>query len=259
MLTDTQVSQFEADHGIRLPEEFWWFVTRIGHGGYGPACGLLPMERWICRGAAKRGERLDQPFPVDPDLEVPTSLDMHDGIVGSCPGTIQVADGGCTTYTLLVVTGSGRGRLVEDYGDLAAPRYCADSDFLSWYERWLDFVLAGHRSLTSFSHQMAGDEDRLVATLRHDPSTARRRAAAYTFITYPGPSDMLVGSLLQALAAEPHPAVRETILRALAAQDEDDPELPTAALADPHPRIRSLAAGMVDSRTPNVHSGHSPR
>ncbi|MFD0526190.1 SMI1/KNR4 family protein [Kitasatospora arboriphila] len=45
MLTETQISAFEEAHGIRLPEEFRQFLTRIGHGGYGPAYGSLPMER----------------------------------------------------------------------------------------------------------------------------------------------------------------------------------------------------------------------
>ena len=58
-------------------------------------------------------------------------------------GTITVVYRGCSDLTLLVVTGPGRGRLVEVNSDgFFPPRFHADSDFLSWYERWLDFVLA---------------------------------------------------------------------------------------------------------------------
>ncbi|MFG2986993.1 SMI1/KNR4 family protein [Streptomyces sp. NPDC048258] len=250
VLTEAQISAFEDSHGVRLPEEFRQFLTRIGHGGYGPTYGLLPMERWA--GQVGMGQ-LAKPFPIVPDLDVPTGPDDRGELTGSFPGTITIVYRGCSDFTLLVVTGSGRGRLVEvnDEG-FFAPRFHADSDFLSWYERWLDFVLTGHRDLTWFADQMAGNEVQLVATLLDDELATRRRAAAYTFITHPGPSIDLPGTLVQALTAETHPAVRETILRALAAQGEHGRDLLTTALADPVPSVRSLAAILMTTRTPQA-------
>ncbi|MEV7520388.1 HEAT repeat domain-containing protein [Streptomyces sp. NPDC091371] len=248
VLTEAQISEFEDRHGVRLPEEFRQFLTRIGHGGYGPTYGLLPMERWVRRAGAGQ---LAQPFPIVPDLDVPTGPDDRGELTGSFPGTITVVYRGCTDYTLLVVTGPGRGRLVEVNAEgFFAPRFHADSDFLSWYERWLDFTLTGHRDLNRFADQMAGGEDQLVATLLHDELPTRRRAAAYTFITHPALSAHLPGTLLRALTAEPHPAVRETILRALAAQGEGGRDLLATALADPVPEVRSLAAILMTTHTP---------
>lgn len=248
VLTETQISDFEDGHGIRLPEEFRQFLTRIGHGGYGPTYGLLPMERWVGRGGMGRPA---EPFPIVPDVDVPTGPDARGDLVGSFPGTVTVVYRGCSDFTLLVVTGPGRGRLVEvNTEGFFAPRFYADSDFLSWYERWLDFVLTGHRDLNWFADQMAGNEDQLVATLLNDGLPTRRRAAAYTFITYPDPSTTVPSALMQALAAEPHPAVRETILRALAAQGEHGRDLLTTALGDPVTDVRSLAAVLMATRTP---------
>ncbi|AUY47644.1 hypothetical protein [Streptomyces sp. CB01881] len=248
VLTVTQVSDFEDAHGIRLPKEFRQFLTRIGHGGYGPTYGLLPMERWLGRGHPGQPA---EPFPIAPDLDLPTGPDDRGDLTGSFPGTITVVYRGCSDLTLLVVAGPGRGRLVEVNAEgFFAPRFYADPDFLSWYERWLDFVLTGHRDLNWFADQMAGDEDQLVATLLDDELPARRRAAAYTFITRPDPSTTLPGTLLRALAAETHPAVRETILRALAAQGEHGRDLLTTALADPVPDVRSLAAILMATTTP---------
>ncbi|MEU2119452.1 SMI1/KNR4 family protein [Streptomyces sp. NPDC016459] len=245
-VSEKRITEFENGHGIRLPEQFRQFLTRIGNGGYGPTYGLLPMEEWH-PAADREGEgHLSTPFPVVPDLGIPESLALDDGPVDSYPGTITVVYRGCSDLTLLVVTGPGRGRLVEVNTDgFFCPRFHADSDFLAWYERWLDFVLTGHRDLNWFADQMAGSEEDLVATLLGDTLPARRRAAAYTFITHPKPSPSLPEILLQAYETEPHSAVRETILRAMAAQGEPGRDLLSAALADQAANVRSLAAVLM--------------
>ncbi|WP_344141129.1 HEAT repeat domain-containing protein [Polymorphospora rubra] len=249
VLTEQQVLGFEDQHGIRLPEEFRQFVTRIGHGGYGPTYGLLPMDRWIPPRMEFHG-KLAEPFAFVPDSYVSAWFGSEDGPTLPFPGAITVVWGGCTQYTLLVVTGSGRGRLVEVIaGSDVEPYFHTDADFLAWYERWLDFTLAGHRDLTWFPHQMAGDEPELVDTLVNDAFATRRNAAAYTFITYPGPSASLLDVLAQALSTEPHPIVRKTILRALGAQGEQGRDLLPAALADPVPDVRRLAGSLMTTNT----------
>ncbi|MEU9386969.1 SMI1/KNR4 family protein [Streptomyces sp. NPDC048279] len=257
-LTEAQLSEFEEGHGIRLPEEFRQFLTRIGHGGYGPTHGLLPMEQWV--GRQPGVGPLAESFPIVPDLDVPQGPAGRDEFTGTFPGTITVVYRGCSDFTLLVVTGPGRGRLVEvNREGFFAPRFHTDSDFLSWYERWLDFVLTGHRDLTWFADQMSGDEVRLAATLLEDGLATRRRAAACTFITHPEPGTDLLGTLLRALTTETHPAVREAILRALAAQGEPGRDLLASALADPVPGIRSLAAILMTTRTPEGWGLPAPR
>ncbi|GAB2585445.1 hypothetical protein Aab01nite_52870 [Paractinoplanes abujensis] len=238
VLSEDQVAGFEQRHGIRLPEEFRQFVTRVGHGGYGPTYGLLPITRWASRPGQPAGTS-----PLIPDAEAPVTRDF--------PGTIAVVHGGCLDWTVLVVSGPGRGRLVEVNADgLFAPYFHADAGFLSWYERWLDFVGrgAGPVDLTWFAQQMAGDEHALLDTLRNDARPRRRRAAAYSFITYPQPSGSLPAALVRALAEETDPAVRETIVRALAAQGPHGRELLPAALSDPSPDVRSLAVILMAPR-----------
>ncbi|MFC6019946.1 SMI1/KNR4 family protein [Plantactinospora solaniradicis] len=249
VLSEQQISGFEDLHGIRLPEEFRQFVTLIGHGGYGPTYGVLSMDRWIPPRLGVHG-KLAEPFPFAPDSYVSAWSGGEGGPTLPFPGTIAVVWGGCTQYTLLVVTGPGRGRLVEVIaGSDVVPHFHGDADFLAWYERWLDFTLAGHRDLTWFSHQMAGDEPELVDTLVNDAFETRRNAAAYTFITYPGPSASLLDVLAQALSTEPHPIVRKTILRALRAQGEQGRDLLPAALADQVPDVRCLAASLMTTNT----------
>ncbi|MFD9007364.1 SMI1/KNR4 family protein [Streptomyces sp. NPDC059582] len=248
-LTEARLSVFEDSHGVRLPVEFRQFLTRIGHGGYGPTYGLLPMEQWVSRQTGMG--RPAEPFPVIPDRDIPQGPADQGEFAGSFPGTIAVVYRGCSDFTLLVVTGPGRGRLVEVNGEgFFAPRFHTDSDFLSWYERWLDFVLTGHRDLTRFADQMSGNETQLVATLLDDELPTRRQAAACTFITHPDPSTDLPGALLQAFSTETHPAVREAILRALAAQGEHGRDLLATALTDSVPGIRFLAVILMTTRAP---------
>ncbi|SBT40760.1 SMI1/KNR4 family protein [Micromonospora auratinigra] len=249
-LTEQQISDFEGLHGVRLPEEFRQFVTRVGHGGYGPTYGLLTMDRWVSGNAEVNGN-LAQPFPFVPDAHLAERRTGQCQPAPTFPGAIVVVYRGCSDFTLLVVTGPGCGRLVEVNAEgLVAPHFHTDPDFLAWYERWLDFTLAGHRDRSWFAEQMAGDQQALLATLLHDVLATRRRAAAYTFITYPAPSAQLPEDLVRALSTEPHPAVRKAILRALAAQGARGRELLPAALADPVPTVRSLAAILMTTNTP---------
>jgi hypothetical protein len=248
VLSEQEVMAFEQFHGIQLPEEFRQFVTRVGHGGYGPTYGLLPINRWLTGPACLGGA-----FSLIPDTDLPEpcaegySDDEH-----PYPGAITVVHRGCLDFTLLVVAGPGRGRLVEVNADrLFAPYFNSDADFLSWYERWLDFVLAGYRDLTWFAQQMAGGEDELLATLLADSRATRRRAAAYTFISYPAPSRSLPTILSRALSKEPHPVVRETVVRAIAAQGERGRLLLPKAMTDSSPHVRSLAANLMCTNTPN--------
>ncbi|WP_128977059.1 SMI1/KNR4 family protein [Streptomyces roseicoloratus] len=255
-LPEERVARFEDAHGVRLPEEFRRFLTRVGSGGYGPDHGLLPLHRWQASAGDVCAGRLSAPFPVVPDLDVPEGPEPNEELVGAFPGTITVVHRGCSDYTLLVVTGPGRGRLVEVNAEgFFSPRFHSDPDFLAWYERWLDFVLTGHRSLNRFADQMAGGEEELVATLLGDALPARRRAAAYTFLTHPRPGPALPATLLRAYEREPHPAVREGILRAMAAQGERGRALLAAALADEVAKVRSLAAVLM---TVSVAEGRWP-
>jgi hypothetical protein len=170
------------------------------------ADGILGRRR-VSGAAGVRDGKLTESFSFVPDVHISTgSAGRHGGSAHSFPGTIAVVYGGCSDFTLLVVTGPGRGRLVEVNAEgFFAPRFHTDPDFLAWYERWLDFTLTGHRDLTWFADQMAGDEAELVVTLLNDAPETRRRAAACTFITYPAPSASVPDVLAQALSTEPHP------------------------------------------------------
>lgn len=258
-LEEEQVSTFESAHNISLPSEFRRFITELGEGGYGPTYGLLPKERWLSSPISEGRRVLERPFLASPESEIFKGSDPQ-GRRRSFAGTLTLVHRGGSDFTLLVVTGPGRGRLVEINVDgFFFPRYFIDPEFLSWYERWLDFVAIGHHDLTLFADQMGGDEQQLIATMLENSSVARCRAAAYTLITYPNPSPAVLPALLQAFEKEKHPAPREGIVRALAAQGEHGRDLVSIALEDAEPDIRRLAAILMGAPTPHGQQLHKRR
>ncbi|MFD9622134.1 SMI1/KNR4 family protein [Streptomyces virginiae] len=44
-LTDDGLADLEAQVGVRLPDDYRSFLTCMGAGGAGPACGLFPVSR----------------------------------------------------------------------------------------------------------------------------------------------------------------------------------------------------------------------
>ncbi|MEV6377096.1 SMI1/KNR4 family protein [Micromonospora musae] len=153
-LSEDAVLLFEERHRVELPPDYRGFITRVGHGGpgrfggAGPFYGLFSIDDWEW---ALLGNpdvtMLARPFPAEPG-EV-----YEDWLAEAAPGdddepyrgTLPLSHQGCGDLALLVVSGAARGRVAETHPGRQGPRFTEDPDFLSWYERWLDAVLAGER------------------------------------------------------------------------------------------------------------------
>lgn len=151
-LDEAAVVSFEKRHGIRLPEDYRAFLTHLGDGGAGPYCGILPLEQWHeCVGDfAARVPRPLKGFlaslsPLRPGqvLQSEWTAELKPYEWHPYQGAITIGHQGSTFYTLLIVAGEARGRVVYvDTGE-QPPYFVRNEDFLSWYERWLDETLAG--------------------------------------------------------------------------------------------------------------------
>jgi hypothetical protein len=157
-LPEHTVAAFERAHGVTLPADYRAFITRLGHGGpggspgAGPYYGLEPLDDWALGLSRAPGpDTLATPFGALPGTEDPGFAD-RDG--EPFTGTLTISHQGCGHYSLLVVTGPARGRVTAatvglspkeaTYSDApTGPTFTDDPDFLAWYERWLDAVLAG--------------------------------------------------------------------------------------------------------------------
>jgi hypothetical protein len=149
-LPEETVAAFERAHGVTLPPDYRAFTTRLGHGGpggspgAGPFYGVEALDDWTLGLRRIPGsDTLATPFAAVPGMDDP-GFWRRDG--EPFTGTLTISHQGCAHYALLVVTGPARGRVTR-YSDAATgPTFTDDPDFLAWYERWLDAVLAGARS-----------------------------------------------------------------------------------------------------------------
>ncbi|MGQ8867524.1 HEAT repeat domain-containing protein [Myroides sp. TSA_177.3] len=162
-----EVTTFEQKCGIKLPEAYVAFVTQIGNGNTtenaymgsaaGPYYGIYPLGDGLedlNAGDVKR--YLSYPCLLDPDMTDKTwttltqamydeelSDEAYDAIVGPLfGGLLPIGTQGCAITTCLILNGPHKGRIVylnDDY----KPAFAYEADFLAWYERWLDEIIAG--------------------------------------------------------------------------------------------------------------------
>lgn len=145
-MTDEEVQVFEERHAIVLPEEYRTFLLTIGRGGAGPYYGLYPPTGYSYELENVKSNFLSLPFPhkeawklVEDDLDH-SALDEEHRYFGNywVQGAMGLCHFGCGAYCLLVVTGHVRGQIWLDYRSSDNGIFPIASDFLSWYEQWLE-------------------------------------------------------------------------------------------------------------------------
>jgi hypothetical protein len=132
-LTDRQVAQFEAHNDIELPPAFRNFLTMIGSVGASPFYRLLPLERCTFY-------TMDPPGEPDTPRGF-TAVEPHrpDGDL-----FLDIIEAGCSDVVLLGITGPLTGHVLTGNSDgFWGPNVSSATDFLAWYERWLDQMAAG--------------------------------------------------------------------------------------------------------------------
>jgi hypothetical protein len=212
------VADFEARHGVTLPPAYRSFLLELGDGGAGPGCGLRRLAD-SCAEACRRSHlALASPYLPGPRYlndweqryEDPPDRDRE-----FLRGTLEIAGHGCTLGTRLIVTGPARGRLFNlDNDGPVGPYVLEDIDLLAWYERWLDELAAGY-DIGFFGERLPLDEPELITALADDPSPARRTRAGQSLLQLPMVSDAARSALAHAIASDPDPTLRATLLQDL--------------------------------------------
>jgi hypothetical protein len=144
--TESAVAALEARFSFSLPADYRSFVTAVGNGGAGPYYGIYPLGfehslRALAEWDSSRLGDLSQPFPhrtawnmpadfwaerPDPPAEMP--LEEEDRLMEAWDvrlesvywrrdlvnGAIPIADIGCASEVILVVTGPEAGTLWKD-------------------------------------------------------------------------------------------------------------------------------------------------
>jgi hypothetical protein len=202
------VSDIEERLAITLPQAYRRFVLEIGNGGVGyngsaagPFYGIYPVGD-----SAGPLERLatvvGKPCILSPGMSPPDweALLERLGLRGDLGdeaydealdtlfgGLLPVGSQGCSIYHGLVVNGQHAGRVVNFDMDLGAPPVFAfEPDFLAWYERWLDEVIAGdllQEGPSWFGYTRGGPEITLLTEwlASEDEHTAQESLAGLLF------------------------------------------------------------------------------
>ncbi|RAY11958.1 hypothetical protein DPM19_26755 [Actinomadura craniellae] len=251
-LAESEIVSFERRHGITLPAGYRAFLTILGHEGAGPYYGLLPLDRWDDVIRRTRPDRcLSRPFPFHPGRSY--GRDWLDGLAAETVdepyvGTIALASMGCTYWSLLVVSGPARGRVVNVCLDRQPPKFSPDPDFLTWYERWLDEIAAGRdMGWYGFGYRPGGDAE-LAGVLAGGGPVHDRLGAAAALARRQDHPPAVRAALIRALS-DPAAEVREAVACALAVRPDPGAEQAlTVALADLDPRVRIAALHGLEKR-----------
>ncbi|MBU7597779.1 SMI1/KNR4 family protein [Streptomyces sp. P38-E01] len=164
-LSDSKVAELETDHHIELPDPYRRFLTTLGGGGASPFHGLLPLQS--CR-----------LFTMDPRCETgrPWGFTFAGGPPHRSDLFLHIIEAGCTDLVLLGITGPLAGRVVTGNSDgFRGPDVSSSTDFLAWYERWLDHMLDGrdNRELELTSPALRAPVDRVLRQHRDGEDLSR--------------------------------------------------------------------------------------
>jgi hypothetical protein len=158
------ILKFEKDYNLELPEDYKAFVLHIGNNGIsyadsaaGPGYGIYPLGKnvdeliyenpeWFLKEDCKIYPNMTDEFwsDINKNIEEDDDISTEDfevelGKIFS--GLLPVGTQGCTYYHALVLNGEFKGRIVNVDSDRQKPYFAFESNFLDWYERWLDRII----------------------------------------------------------------------------------------------------------------------
>lgn len=168
-VSEAEVLAFEKKYGVQLPECYRAFMLTIGDAKAkksdfiaGPYFGLYAFGTSVDSLLYEKIETyLKAPCNLSPDMTqeeweklsdplLPSEEDEEDDddkyfaerakVFG---GLLPLGSQGCTYEHALVLNGKYAGRVVNVDLDLAQPKFAFETNFLDWYERYLDEVISG--------------------------------------------------------------------------------------------------------------------
>ncbi|MBO9585388.1 MAG: SMI1/KNR4 family protein [Flavobacterium sp.] len=168
-VSNAGILQFEKDYNVSLPESYKMFLMHIGNGGIsyqnsaaGPSYGIFPFGEHIqeliymnpencleknCVIYPKMSDESSSELTRKIDENEDLSEEEFDEELGKMfAGILPIGSQGCSYYYGLVLNGEFKGRVVGVDLDRQKPYFVFESNFLDWYERWLDEITAESRT-----------------------------------------------------------------------------------------------------------------
>lgn len=177
-----EVEALEEKIGVKLPQDYRDFLLQAGNGGAGPYYGLFSLQEvqdWLnWNDVQPNKEALLYPgIPPyeeedwdededweDDDLEETSQEDQDEEEPAErtygLDGCIPILSQGCSYFAYLLVTGPYRGRVVYVEAEFSYIFFPRETNFLSWYRRWLREIANGYQ-IFWFGTNLDGDEETL--------------------------------------------------------------------------------------------------
>ena len=168
-VSEAEVLAFEKKYGVQLPECYRAFMLTIGDAKAkksdfiaGPYYGLYAFGTSLDSLLYEKIETyLKAPCNLSPDMTQEEWETLSDPLLSSeeeeeedddkyfaerakvFGGLLPLGSQGCTYEHALVLNGKYAGRVVNVDLDLAQPKFAFETNFLDWYERYLEEVISG--------------------------------------------------------------------------------------------------------------------
>ncbi|QLC65278.1 SMI1/KNR4 family protein [Flavobacterium sp. LPB0248] len=180
-VNEDDILEFEKECILSLPESYKAFLLCIGNGGIsyqnsaaGPSYGIYPLGKYINEFVYDNPENyLRNDCVLYPEMadqewqELTKKIDENDDIsdeefdneLGKMfAGVLPIGSQGCSYYYGLVLNGKFKGHVVYIDVDRQKPFFPFESNFLDWYERWLDEITAENTEVDNdlFSYTLGG-------------------------------------------------------------------------------------------------------
>ena len=169
-VSEAEVLAFEEKYGVQLPECYRAFMLTVGDAKAkksdfiaGPYYGLYAFGTSLDSLLYEKIETyLKAPCNLSPDMTQEEWETLSDPLLPSeeeeeeedddkyfaerakvFGGLLPLGSQGCTYEHALVLNGKYAGRVVNVDLDLLQPKFAFETNFLDWYERYLDEVISG--------------------------------------------------------------------------------------------------------------------
>lgn len=174
-LTQKELTQWQVENQVTLPESYAQFLTEVGNGGAGPYYGLYSIGKAASYTAShalhskcvlypemtkEDWNHLIEPLIRDEDISDLEYEAARERVLG---GMLCIGTQGCEYDMYLILEGTYRGKVVytSDFHPDHPFFFVYEEHFLDWYERWLDEIILDY-DISWFGSRMPGDERALI-------------------------------------------------------------------------------------------------
>jgi SMI1 / KNR4 family (SUKH-1) len=202
--TIESVMEFETKYSIKLPGCYKSFILEFGNGGQGwqnsaagPFFGIYPLGENVNELIYENTEKyLKNECVIIPKMtddfwkSLTKNIEENDEITNEdyeielgkvWGGILPIGSQGCTYLHGIVLNGQYKGKVVNLDTDRQKPHFTYETNFLDWYERWLDEII--DKTLLQdgpswFGYGVEGNSEQLLTKYQNETNTESRSEIA---------------------------------------------------------------------------------